>query len=54
MQASEKGHSWLVLDKDILMENPKKFWAKNSSSISIVIGKRPSGTLKLGFCTKVG
>ena len=45
MQASENGHSWLVLDKDILMENPKKFWAKNSTSIPIVIGKSYSEVL---------
>ena len=40
-QVGERAHSWLVLDKDILLENPKTFWANNklSNNVPIVFGK---------------
>ena len=40
-QEGEKGHSWIVADKDILLENPKTYWANNklSNNVPIVFGK---------------
>ena len=37
----EKGHSWIIVDKNILMENPMDFWKENkgSNNVPIVIGK---------------
>ena len=36
----EKGHSWIITDKDILMEAPMDYWKKNkgSNNVPIVIG----------------
>ena len=37
----EKGHSWIITDKNILMDAPMDYWkkSKGSNNIPIVIGK---------------
>ena len=37
----EKGHSWIIADKNILMEAPMDYWKQNkgSNNVPIVIGR---------------
>ncbi len=44
-QVGEKGHSWLVVDKYLLLEHPKDFWKENqfSNKIPLVFGKSVIG-----------
>ena len=39
----EQGHSWVIVDKNILMDTPMNYWKENkgSNNIPIVIGKYP-------------
>ena len=36
----EKGHSWIIVDKNMFMESPMEYWKKNkgSNNVPIVIG----------------
>ena len=40
-QVGEKGHSWIIIDKQILLQHPKDYWAQNqlSNNIPMVFGK---------------
>ena len=37
----DKGHSWIIVDKNILMKSPIEFWKENKGSniVPIVVGK---------------
>ena len=37
----DKGHSWIIIDKNILMKSPIEFWKENKGSniVPIVVGK---------------
>ena len=37
----EKGHSWIIVDKNIFKESPLEYWKKNqgSNNVPIVIGR---------------
>ena len=40
-QKGEKDHSWIIIDKHILIQHPKDYWAENqlSNTVPIVFGK---------------
>lgn len=43
----EKGHSWVIVDKNILMDTPMNYWKENkgSNNVPIVIGATAQGAV---------
>jgi carboxylesterase type B len=44
-QKGEKDHSWIIIDKHILIQHPKDYWAENqlSNTVPIVFGATAQG-----------